>query len=587
MHLSIRTGSASRALALCAAIAALLLVMSPGPAHASTSLESWFSDDPGLLTAPLQTLQNLRNLGVDRVRVSVRWVNVAPSPNSYTAPHGFNAANPAAYPRNAWTPFDKIAQAAKQTGVTLDFNVLGGAPLWATGPIPPKGGRYYSWEPNPAAYQQFVQAVGTRYSGSYNASSKSLQPGNSHDIPRVSFWTVWNEPDYGPSLSPQGNPVCTRVTTVHGKAFCSSQSAYSAANLAIEHAPAMYRGLVAAAWNGLHKTGHGSDMFVIGEVTPRGQPNPQTPHGIWGLFNGMTPLNFVRNLYCLNSSYRPLTGQAAAVRGCPTNAAGSAAFRSQNPGLFQAKGFSVHPYSRYYAPNVELHNDPNYASLADIKNLENALDKSNSAYRSSTKFSIWSTEYGYITSPPKPHYDPYDHPPGYYVYQTQAAEYINWAEYISYKDPRIASYDQYLLFDPQAAIKLYNFGGYASGLINYNGTKKLSYYAYVMPFFMPQTTTSSGGSLEVWGGARPARWAMLDAPSDAEAAFVQFQPHSTGPWSNFATVPINNAKGYFDTHLTFPTSGSVRIVWQYPTNDLRLTLGGQYAVSRTVQVTVH
>ena len=29
-----------------------------------------------------------------------------------------------------------------------------------------------------------------------------------------------------------------------------------------------------------------------------------------------------------------------------------------------------------------------------------------------------------------------------------AASYLNWAEYLTWRDPRIRSYDQYLLIDP-------------------------------------------------------------------------------------------------------------------------------------------
>ena len=45
----------------------------------------------------------------------------------------------------------------------------------------------------------------------------------------------------------------------------------------------------------------------------------------------MVPLRFIRALYCVGPSLKPLQGQAAAERGCPTDAAGTQQFRSAHP----------------------------------------------------------------------------------------------------------------------------------------------------------------------------------------------------------------------------------------------------------------
>ena len=70
----------------------------------------------------------------------------------------------------------------------------------------------------------------------------------------------------------------------------------------------------------------------------------------------MKPLVFMRALYCVDSRYRQLRGYAAAVRGCPTTAAGSRRFRAQNPGLFSQSGIALHFWSRWYAPTVNFGN---------------------------------------------------------------------------------------------------------------------------------------------------------------------------------------------------------------------------------------
>ena len=101
------------------------------------------------------------------------------------------------------------------------------------GPGPPRGTTNLNWEPNAAAFGQFVRAMGTRYSGNYDPSLGRIAPGDPNDLPRIGFWSVWNEPDYGPSLAPQGVP----------------------GHLTIENSPRMYRSLLDAAWSGLMATG--------------------------------------------------------------------------------------------------------------------------------------------------------------------------------------------------------------------------------------------------------------------------------------------------------------------------------------------
>ena len=50
-------------------------------------------------------------------------------------------------------------------------------------------------------------------------------------------------------------------------------------------------------------------------------------------------------------------------------------------------------------------------------------------------------------------------------------------------------------------------------------------------------------------------------------------------------VPISSKQGYFDTEVTFPSTGTVELSWTYPTDPL-LGLSGQTVYSRQVQVTL-
>ncbi len=90
----------------------LLLVLSlcvlPATAAASSRQESMFQDDDMLeFSEPAnvaRTVNALAALGVDRIRLSVFWVAVAPTPNSQTKPGGgFDPANPDTYPNGSWT----------------------------------------------------------------------------------------------------------------------------------------------------------------------------------------------------------------------------------------------------------------------------------------------------------------------------------------------------------------------------------------------------------------------------------------------------------------------------------------------------
>ncbi|HEX4671373.1 MAG TPA: hypothetical protein VH279_03840 [Solirubrobacteraceae bacterium] len=539
-------------------LAMLLCAISATRAVAMNSQEAWFEDDVNLYVNPAGTLGQLRFLGVDRVRLAVRWYLIAPKPLSHRRPRKFNAANPAAYPPGVWNALDQIVIDAKADGIALSFDLVGGAPLWATGPNPPPdhGNVHLNWNPSPKEFGSFARAVATRYSGNYDSVTQKLDPGNPGDVPKVSFWSVWNEPNYGPGVAPQGVP----------------------GHLNIENSPRMYRNLVAAEWNALHATGHAHDTFVWGELAPRGAPS-------WGIFSGMKPLIFLRALYCVDANYRELRGEAATIRGCPANAAGSRQFRARNPGLFKATGVAVHPYMRWYRPDREKLPDPDYTSLGEIGNLMRTLDRLQRVYGSQKRYPVYDTEFGYITTPPK--HDSKEFP---WVSQNTAAYYLNWAEYISWRNPRIRSFSQYLLYDPIPAKSNNDWGGYASGLLTFGKhARKPTYAAWRLPLYLPVTTSGRGRRLEVWGCARPAHFAQADT-GDTQIVEIQFRRGSSGPFTTLRTVPVTDPHGYFDLRMNFPSSGTVRVAWDYPASDGLLgsfdPMKPRTAYSRSVAITL-
>jgi hypothetical protein len=527
-------------------------VQLPGPAVASWGQQAIIQDDPNLDANPLATLLQFRKLGARIVRAWLPWSFVAPKWQSRTKPAGFNAADPASYPDANWTTWDTIVRDAAKTGITVDFEVAGGSPLWADAPGAPHDvlvDQYFSWKPSAREYGLFVKALGIRYSGHY---ADPMNPGST--LPKVSFWTIWNEPNFGEDLAPQA---------INGSTLPVS--------------PRYYRGLVDSAWSALNATGHGSDTILIGGTTARGlhfKPDKKHPDGFPGNFAQTKPLAFIRWLYCVDTSFRPLRGGFAGALGCPTDAAGSRAFRAAHPALFAATAWAQHPYPLDQQPNMERYRDPDYASFPRLPNLWHELDHLQRIYGSNTRYPIVIDEYGYITNPPNPATP---------VTPATAAYYINWAEYLFWRTARVKTAMQYLLQDPTSA----NAATFSSGLEFANDHHKPSYNAYRMPIYLPVTSTRRGRALEVWGAVRPAHYAQLDT-GQRQSVDIEFQQGSRGAFRTLATIPLNGPGGYFDQQITFPASGSVRLAWTYPTADLNFPpeAPGVSVHSRTVQITV-
>jgi hypothetical protein len=494
-----------------------------GPARAD--LMSILQDDSQLVASPPVLLDQAKALGVQVLRSNLLWNRIAPDPQSPSRPQ-FDASDPAAYPASNWAPYDETVRAAAALGIRVYFTLTGPPPLWAAGPgMPhtPSCRPCEQWMPSASEFGQFVRAAGRRYSGSYTPA------GATSPLPRVSWWSIWNEPNYGPNLAPQA---------LHGSGP--------------EVSPRLYRGLLDAAWSALGQTGHSTakDTILIGETAPRGL----TGHRYPGNTSGMVPLRFVRALYCVNGSFTPLRGVAAVQRGCPATQAGSATFRAENPGLFDATAWAAHLYPDSFPPDYVTPYDaccqPDYADFAVVGRLERTLDRVMAAYGSNVQLPIYSTEFGYKTDPP--------YPGG--VSFTLAARYMNQAEYLTWHNPRIRSYDQYLLLDPAPSTG----SMFDTGLKFWNGQRKPYVYdAFRMPLFLPVASASSGQKLEVWGCARPAP-SVQERTGRVQHVAVQFAAASQ-PFRTLRTVALARGGGcYLDVWVQFPHTGSVRLAWHGP-----------------------
>ena len=195
--------------------------------------------------------------------------------------------------------------------------------------------------------------------------------------------------------------------------------------------PVIYRGLLDQAWNALAATGHGGDTILVGDTSAKGSVSR-------GALPAMPPITFLRALYCVGNSYRPLTGSRASALSCPTSGQ-PGAFGAQHPGLIQASGYADHPYSFTLPPNV-VSTNPTWATLADLPRLEHALLRIFASYSVPAPGGVplYLTEYGYKSNPP----NPYVH-----TSQDQQAEYINEGEYMAWSDHYVRALGQFELVD--------------------------------------------------------------------------------------------------------------------------------------------
>ncbi|MGH2886638.1 MAG: hypothetical protein ACRDPA_28765, partial [Solirubrobacteraceae bacterium] len=188
--------------------------------------------------------------------------------------------------------------------------------------------------------------------------------------------------------------------------------------------------------------------------------------------------------------------------------------------------------------------------------------------------------------------------------------YMNWAEYISWRNPRISSFAQYPIYDPFRPLASNGYGGFASGLLSWNGVPKATYSAWRLPLYLPVTSARPGQALQVWGCVRPALYGAHDTGA-AQTAQIQFAPGSSGgggssagggssggsgssaaggssgAFTTIQTVTLGSSSTcYFHARVRFSASGTVRLSFGYPPADSLLAAAGDQVVSRSVQVTV-
>jgi hypothetical protein len=298
-----------------------------GTADAMASKAQWsvFEDHPYLVRTDAatreRTLDEIQRLGADTLRVEIKWAEVAPDSTSRRRP-SFDASNPAAYP--GFGPYDELLKSATLRNLRVVATLTGDAPRWAT-----SGARDGNYKPDPAEYAKFVAAVGTRYSGKFG------------DLPKIVFFTIWNEPNHINFIKPTSK------------------------------APRIYRKLVDAAIPALRAKAAPEAQIFVGELKP-------TPR------KGLGPATFMQQWLCLDARWHRLRGSAARRAGCTS-------FKK-----IDADGFAHHPYG----PIDIVSKKRDIINLLAIRRLGKDLDLAAKAGRLPRKLPIYDTEFGIQSNPP-------------------------------------------------------------------------------------------------------------------------------------------------------------------------------------------
>ena len=182
---------------LACALVSLGALLVPALATASKGQWSVFEDHTALVksgtTKRIKHLNEAKDLGVDTLRIEVKWNEVAPGPSSKTKPK-FDASDPTNYAShpNAYPgffPYDDLIQRARAMGFRIIVTITGDAPRWATDGGNGTGANV-NLRPSSGEYANFAAAVAKRYSGIYAG------------LPAVFYFSIWNEPNHRQFIKP-------------------------------------------------------------------------------------------------------------------------------------------------------------------------------------------------------------------------------------------------------------------------------------------------------------------------------------------------------------------------------------------------
>ncbi len=477
--------------ALSCAVALAFVAGAAGPAHASSRQVTIMQDDALLFRSGAavrdSTLDEMAALGAGVIKAQLYWNEV--SPRVRRKPAGFDSADPASYD---WSAYDGLVQAIVARGMRPYLTIGNRAPDWAVRKRTPSP-RDGIYKPSSKEFRLFAQAAGRHFDGTVDG------------VPRVSLWAIWNEPNLKSWLAPQRS------------------------SKGVPLAPSIYRDLYIAGHRGLAETGHGSDTILLGELMPLGAGSPTK----------FTPLDFLREMVCLDRRYRQYRGAAAKARNC------------RKVGRIATSGIALHPYTS--RAGLRSRPKPGETPINALSRLTHQLDLLARRGKLPRRLPVWLTEYGFQTNPPDP----------YQLSIKKAPAQMDQSEWIAFRNRRVRSYSQYTLVDEglNAGGGFQRYARFQMGLRFSDGRIKTGVYdAFRMPAFV---RVLSSRRVEVFGGLRTRAGAVAQIESRRR----------TGSYRPLAQARLNSA-GYFRRVLS--ASGAASRTY-------RITIDGRSRVKKPVR----
>jgi hypothetical protein len=513
-------------------VAGLVAAGMPAATLAADPPQTVLQDDAMLLHGGDQGVKDamarLRDLGVDRVRLTAGWSVIAPQPDAPQRPD-FDDTDPATYPADAWANLDRAVREAHAAGLAVMIDIAFWAPRWATHDDPKATGRLRT-DIDPDAYARFAAAVARRYAGGYtaprpanDAPPPAHQSAPDHDLlggllgpkreqprppeakpdpgaeplPAADVFTIWNEPNHPGFVMPQWE---------------RRDGAWW------PHSADVYRAMVRAAYPAI-KAAAPNSTVLIGATSSGGASEAGR--------SGVTPLRFIRALACVDARWRPImTGSCAGYTTLPGD------------------GWSHHPYSLRTAPEAQPL-DGDKLPVASTPRLLAALRTLVREGRLAPGAAqLWLTEYGYETNPPDPQ-APFS--------PEEQAGVLARAERLGTADPAVRSWPQFLLRDrPSGAAgpRMRVAGDWQTGLEDEHGNPKPAYATFRTPV-VALCRNARAPRLLVWG-----RWRAVDG------AVAQIERQTAAGWAPAGRpLPVAAPSAAVQATVAWAGGAPARIHW--------------------------
>ena len=334
--------------------AGLVALAAAAPADAKRTIQVGFGDDVFSDALFFDPDASVREFWFDRtaktnaelVRVNVYWNRVA----SGTGSEPVNPTDPDD-PAYNWTDIDRIAREATERGLEPLFTVLL-APEWAEGGNRPsfEKARSGTWKPHAGKFEDFAEALATRYSGSY---PDPANPGQ--NLPAVEYFEGWNEPNLQLYINPQRE----------GKKNTS---------------PAIYRDLLNGFYDGIKAGSPGATVLGAGTGPFGDESGPRR----------IPPKEFWRDVFCLKEKGKKLKFDK---KGCPSGE------KLAHLDIFAHNGINE-PGSPPRKKAV-LDDNATAADMGELVDIIKAAEKYGTVLPDGMKRETWSTEMWFESNPPE------------------------------------------------------------------------------------------------------------------------------------------------------------------------------------------